>query len=261
MKKEENLDLIKKLAHSKVDTSLLRSSRSLGVVKPRKGEDSKSRRKVFDEQEDEKYKSEDSYLSDEPALPHISHPTLQDSNKPAFGSGLKRPLDTNDDYQPMIKRRRRLKKVSHVFQAEASDESFEGFSSDVASDLSPDHSPSLTSSTGTQSNSESDVSHQSDTSQVQEDSDDSSNDEDVDFEERDKRKERSSAFKAWATHQVNEALGFTATAESALREGNLESNLGIAESEVPKIRAPEQDPLPPELEDLITILTSERPLA
>ena len=248
MKKEENLDLIKKLAHTKVDTSLLRSSRSLGVLKPRKREFSKSRPKVLDEQEDGDNESENSDSSDESALRSTSHPHLQDSNKPAFGSGLKRPLDTNDGCQPMIKRRRRQKKITHVIQKEISDESFEGFSSDVASDLSPRHSPSLTSSTGTQSDSESDVSHQSDTSQVQEDSDDSLSDEDVDFEELDKRKERSSAFKAWATHQVNEALGFTATAESALREGNFESNLGVAKSEVPKPRAPEHDPLPPELE-------------
>ncbi len=246
MKKEENLDLIKKLAHSKVDTSLLRSSRSLGVLKPRKREDSEFTRKVLDEQEGEDYESEDSDLSDEPALRSISHSILQDSNKPAFGSGLKRPLDTTDDSQPMMKRRRRLKKVGHVFQAEAGDEPFEGFSSDEASDLSPCHPPSLTSSKGTQSDSESD-SHESGTSQVQEDSDGSSDDEDIDFEEREKRKERSSAFKAWATHQVNEALGFTATTESASWEGNFESNLGVAKAEVPKPRAPEQDPPPPEL--------------
>ena len=247
MKKEENLDLIKKLAHAKVDTSLLSSSRSLGVLKPRKREDSESRRKVLDEQEDGDYESENSDSSDESTLRSISHPILQDSNKPAFGSGLKRPLDSNDGCQPMIKRRRRQKKVSHVFQEEASDESFEGFSSDEATDLSPLHPPSLTSSTRTQSDSESEVSHESGTSQVQEDSDGSLDDENIDFQEREKRKERSSAFKAWATHQVNEALGFTATAESALRAGNFESNLGVAKSEVPKPRAPEQDPLPPEL--------------
>lgn len=247
MKKEENLDLIKKLALTKVDTSLLRSSRNLGVLKPRKRENSEFKREALDEQKDEDYESERSDSSDETALPGISHPVLHDSSKAAFGSGLKRPLDTNDDCQPMIKKRRRLKKVSHVFHGEASDDSFEGFSSDVASDQSLRLSPSPTSSTRTQSDSESDVSHESDTSQVQEDSDGSLDDEDVDFEEREKRKERSSAFKAWATHQVNEALGFTASAESALRERNFESNLGVAKSEAPKPRAPEQDPLPLEL--------------
>ena len=247
MKKEENLDLIQKLARTKVDTSQLRSSRSLGVPKPPKREYSEFRRKVLDAQRDEDIESEDSDSSDEPTLRSIPHPMLQDPDKPGFGSGLKRPLDANDDCQPMIKRRRRLKKVSHVFQVEANDESFEGFSSDEASDISPCHPASLTSSTGMQSDPESDVSHESGNSQVQDDSDDSLDDEDIDFEEREKRKERSSAFKAWATHQVNEALGFTATAKPASREGNFESNLGVAKSEVPKPRAPEQDPLPPEL--------------
>ena len=247
MKKEENLDLIKKLANTKVDTSLLRSSRSLGVIKPLKREETGSNCKVLDEQNDEDYESEDSDISDEPTPRRISYSIPQRQDQPVFGSGLKRPLDTNNDSQPMIKKRRRLKKISHVFQAEASDESFEGFSSDEASELSPYHPPSRTASTGTQSDSESDVSHDSDTSQPQEGSDGPSDEDDIGNEEREKRKERSSAFKAWATHQVNEALGFTATAESGSREGDFESSLGVANSGVLKPRALEQDPLPPEL--------------
>ena len=115
------------------------------------------------------------------------------------------------------------------------------------SDLSPYHRPSRTSPTGTQSYSESDVTHESDTSQLEECSDGSSDDEDIDIDEREKRKERSSAFKAWATHQVNEALGFTATAESGSSEGDFKSNLGVIKTGVLKPRAPEDDPLPPEL--------------
>ena len=239
--------MIKKLAHTKVDTSLLRSSRSLGVLKPLKREETESRRKVLDEQNDEDCESEDSDMSDEPALRKIYHSITQHQDEPVFGSGLKRPLDANDDSQPIIKRRRRQMKVSHVFQTDASDESFRGFSSDEASDLSQCHTQSLSSSTGTQSDSDSDVSHESDTSQLQEGSDGSSDDEEIDMEDLVKRKERSSAFKAWATHQVNEALGFTATAESGSREGDIESNLGAAKSGILKPRAPEQDPLPPEL--------------
>ena len=237
--------MIKKLAHTKVDTSLLRSSRSLGVIKPLKREETEPRLRVLGEQNDEDYESEDSDIFDEPARRRISHTINQHQEKPVFGSGLKRPLEADDDSQPMIKKRRRLKKVSHAFQAEASDESFEGFSSDEASDLSPYHPPSRT-STGTQSDSESDVSHESDTSQLEEGSNGSS-DEGIDIEEREKRKERSSAFKAWATHQVNEALGFTASSESGSREGDLQSNLGVAKTGILKPRAPEQDPLPPEL--------------
>ena len=239
--------MIKKLAHTKVDTSLLRSSWSLGVLKPLKREETESRRKVLDEQNDEDCESEDSDMSDEPALRKIYHSITQHQDEPVFGSGLKRPLDANDDSQPIIKRRRRQKKVSHVFQTEASDESFRGFSSDEASDLSQCHTQSLSSSTGTQSDSDTDVSHESDTSQLQEGSDGSSDDEEIDMEDLIKRKERSSAFKAWATHQVNEALGFTATAESGSRKGDIESNLGAAKSGILKPRAPEQDPLPPEL--------------
>lgn len=247
MRKEENLDLIKKLASTKVDTSLLSSSRSLGVLKPLKRDDNDSRRKVSNKEIDEDSESEDSDISDEPAPRRLSHPVRQDLDKPVFGSGLKRPLDPEDGSQPMIKRRRRQKKLSNVFHTEASDEFFRGFSSDEASDLSQCHAPSLSSSADTQSDSDSDVSHGSDTSQLQEGSDDSSDDEEIDLEEREKRKERSSAFKAWATHQVNEALGFTATAESESREGDFESSLGVAKTGFVKPRAPEQDPLPPEL--------------
>ena len=255
MRKEENLDLIKKLAVTKVDTSLLRSFRSLGG-KPAKREVlsqalkeseagvnvEKNRELLFEDQENE---SDGSEISEnlEPTAIHLS--AFKAPAKPASGSGLKRPLENGVDGNLLIKKRKRLNKVKH-FSTAVTDLPWEGFSSDNDSDASSHNLSSPTASMGSQTISEEELSADSDELPKTSDSEASPEESETDDYDPEERKERSSAFKAWATSQVNEALGFKPTADNitALQNGPLaEKSKPI---HIP--RAPEQDPLPPELE-------------
>ena len=241
MRKEENLDLMKKLARAKVDTSLLRSSRSLGVTKqPKRGDSEINKRELRSGDRDDDVESDYSDLSDEPGPSNAPRLGLQEPNKPAFGSGLKRPLDAGTDGNPVIKKRRRLKKTKSLFELETEEIPWEGFSSDDGSDLSSRRSESPASSTGTQSDSDEGVTDDS----GQDSSEEYSNEDATDEEDPEKRKERSSAFKAWASQRVNEALGFTPTTTN---EDYLPQSTSTAERELLKPRPPEHDPLPPEL--------------
>ena len=253
MRKEENLDLIKKLANAKVDTSLLRSSRSLGGAPAKRKVLSQALKEsaagvnveknhslLFEDQDEE---SDDSEVSEilEPTATHLF--PLEAPARPAFGSGLKRPLENGTDGEPVIKKRKRLKKTKHLFNA-AMDLPWEGFSSDNDSDASSHSLSSSTASMASQTDSEEEHSADSDelprTSDSEVSTDNSGND-DYDPEER---KERSSAFKAWATSQVNEALGFKPAADTS----NTFQNATSDEQPFHVLRPPEQDPLPPELE-------------
>lgn len=247
MRKEENLDLVKKLANAKVDTSLLRSSRSLGG-KPAKREIlsqalkeseagvnvEKNHELLFEDQDGE---SDSSVVSEDPE-PSATHLSVFDApTKPAFGRGLKRPLVNDSDGNPVIKKRRRLNKAKSYSTA-AIDLPWEGFSSDDGSDASSHSLPSATESMGSQTDSEEEFSADADDSEAATEENENEN---YDPEER---KERSSAFKAWATSQVNEALGFRPTADNS---ATLQTGLP-AKQPTHISRVPEQDPLPPELE-------------
>ena len=253
LRKEENLDLIKKLASAKVDTSLLRSSRSLGGKIAKRGillqalkeseaglNVEKNRGLLFEDQADESDGSETS----EDAKPTATH--LSDSEPPAksaFGSGLKRPLESGVDGNPVIKKRRRLNRAKHLSTV-ATDLPWEGFSSNDDSNASSHGLSSPTASMGSQMDSEEELSVDSDELPRTSDSEDATEESGNDHYDPEESKERSSAFKAWATSQVNEALGFKSTADSSTTPGN---DLPVEQlAYVPRI--PEQDPLPPELE-------------
>lgn len=187
--------------------------------------------------EDQHVESDSSEVSEdlEPSATHLS--AFDVPTKPAFGSGLKRPADNGVDGNPIIKKRRRLNKTSS-FSTAAIELPWEGFSSEDDSDASPHSLPSATASMGSQTDSEEELSADADDSAA---STEESENENYDPE---KRKERSSAFKAWATSQVNEALDFRPSADSSATTLN-----GLAAKQPTYIpRAPEQDPLPPELE-------------
>ena len=164
---------------------------------------------------------------------------MQQPPNPIFGSGLKRGLATNSENEPLLKKRKHTTKPQGVI-ANGEEISWEGFSSANDSNKSGDPSLSGISSSGTQTDFETDTSEDLG----------KSNDEDGKLSEMDQsdrsrtnRKERSSAFKAWATQQVNEALGFQPTASSP-------QNLLEQYQKVPvsiRLREVEQDPLPPEL--------------
>ena len=261
MRKEENLDLIKKLASAKVDTSLLRSSRSLGG-KPAKREVlsqalkesqagvnlEKNSELLFEHHDDDDDDDDDdegnsSEVSEnlEPTDNHLS--ALDAPAKPAFGSGLKRPLESGNDGKPIIKKRRRLK-IAKPLSIAATDIPWDGFSSGNDSDASCHSLPSPTASMDGPADSEDELSEFSDELPRTDDSEDSMDESGNNYYDPEERKERSSAFKAWATSQVNEALGFKPTAHDF---ATLQSGLP-AKQPTHTPRGPEQDPLPPELE-------------
>ena len=245
LRKEENLNLIRKLASAKVDTSLLRSSRSLGATKPSKRPDSENiKRELHYGVREEKVEGDDSDFSDESAISNFSHLKLQNPNKPALGSGLKRPIDSSIHGNHITKKRRRTKKTKPIFKVDTEEPPWEGFSSDEPLHLSGRHSESPPPSTGTQTASEEDAYDNTKGDRSEE----SSIEDAPDDEDHEVRKERSSAFKTWALQQVNEALGLTPTATSTSLQGGVPLSTGTAKPELRNPRSQEQNPLPPELE-------------
>ncbi|KAJ4287581.1 putative ATP-dependent RNA helicase DHR1 [Kalmusia sp. IMI 367209] len=240
LKKEENLVLLKKLAEQKVDTSLFQSSKTLG-----RGEAAKRQRvrreSVEPEDVSSSEESEDAQrpvrLSEQPAARPAASTGL-------FGAGLKRPLDVDEQGKPVIQIRKRRKGNDKPVVVEEEVE-WEGFSSDEDSqDAAADDKESLsTDSAGSESEEsaeEEDESVSASDESEQDSDDESSSDTSSDEDNKIARKERTSAFKAWATAQRNEAIGFVPT-----------NNLTYAIPPKPKDftpRAPEADPLPPELQ-------------
>ncbi|KAL8787883.1 MAG: hypothetical protein Q9195_007576 [Heterodermia aff. obscurata] len=244
LRKEENLDLIKKLASARFDTSLLRSSRDLGVIKESKrtvlSRALKERQAGVNLRGDEFLLSGDRVTgtghsdTDSDASSDSDARRLQRSTPNVIvplGRGLKRSLETDDDGRPMIKRRSRIKGHKQI-PITSDDLPWDGFSSAEDFNGSGKSSVSGNMSTGTQTDSEEEISgpeSASDQEQIQDDSM--------------VRNGRSSAFKAWATQQVNEAMGFKPTC----------TDVGPQWTEASKIitnfkpREPESEPLPPEL--------------
>ena len=167
----------------------------------------------------------------------------QISHAATIGGGLKRPLELGDDGMPLIKKRPRinLKKKSSKIETELP---WEGFSSSSASnsDLGSDSSVEKSTGTQTDSDSQSDSDEDSDGSQDSKSSQISSAGSQNGARIAD-RKERSSAFKAWATQQVNDALGFTPSGIASSDFSQNSKNMAQL-----KARSPEADPLPSELQ-------------
>ncbi|EHK20055.1 uncharacterized protein TRIVIDRAFT_224234 [Trichoderma virens Gv29-8] len=282
LRKDENRELLAKLAERKIDTSLFASSKSLGqgretkkqalsraLREHRAGVDPTSsvenvlfeqRPEVDEDDEDD----DDAHMSDDATAPVAQPdtetpkavaPTTQEAVASAVtaGSGLKRPLELDDEGRPVIQKRQKrggLKtKVSLVpdKQSESEevgdDDEWNGFSGDEDDKAEKDD--------------ESDEESEDNSSQNSEDDDDSESEEETSEEEDDEEEEidqeqksqRSSSFKAWAHQQRNEALGYQPVdATSAVLD------IPKPENFVP--RAPEQDPLPMELQ--ITEKTSRK---
>lgn len=255
LKKEENLDLIKKLESSKINTSLFRSARDLGIKKesrrerkhvPAASEESNSGINVqqgSDLHEQYLRTSDDSNET-------VSDNTGSDSNPvssrhagkpllaPLLGSGLKRPLETDHDGHPILRERKRTKNLIKE-PNKYSELPWEGFSSDgELGDLLSEESLADFSSRRTSIDSDEEYSEESNASSNSS-STANETDEDVDTTLDAVRKERSSAFKAWATQQMNEALGFSPSK-------TLENSVGTGHSIKP--READHDPLPPELQ-------------
>lgn len=265
LKKDENRELLAKLAKNKVDTSLFSSSRSLGQGKETRkqqlrralreehagledGTDRSAlllekRREVDDnEEEDHSSSSESDQEESAPAVKEAVNPAEQPTAAPSAGSGLKRPLDVDDDGRPVIPKRQKRGGVrskankAQVQQLSPPSESEEsGSDEDEWGGLSEDGENS---DEGASEKSESEPTEQDSAEGGSDDSEEGSSEEDEDGEETEKRP---SAFKAWATAQRNKALGFEPSQATTTT-----MNIPRPENFVP--RAPEQDPLPMELQ-------------
>jgi len=254
LKKEENLELLKKLAQHKVDTSLFQSSKRLG-----RGHESKkevlsralrekraglevegndellyapehAKEDVQEESSDDEEEEEaNSVMSAELTIPTFTTIAPSTPQIP-FGAGLKRPLELDESGNPIIQRRKRIKlkpKSGHVRPAGDSD--WEGFSSAAGSD---DGSRiDSASDNDSMSDIEDDMDSEEDSDEEgtesedgtrssvsnSEDEDDMDDDsEDVKEEAKEEKQERSSAFKDWANQQRNTALGFTPSSTTDL---------------------------------------------
>ncbi|KAG9231882.1 P-loop containing nucleoside triphosphate hydrolase protein [Amylocarpus encephaloides] len=278
LRKDENRELITRLANASVDTSLFQSSRKLGQGRETKRE--KLSRALRDRQAGididgdndevlfekrtirevgELPSSDDSDAQAEPGglfQGSIAAPTPVQEVFFAAGGGLKRPLETDEDGKPLLKKRKRRggikSKVSLMPEVEEEEPVWEGFSSasEASSNTDEDSQSSadedelsvpseeeLREEIQTESDSGSDSEGEEGS---EEDSAEESEEESHDDESWPEKKERSSAFKAWANQQLNEALGYEGVSSVANA------------TETPRIegfkpRAPEQDPLPAEL--------------
>ncbi|THC92000.1 hypothetical protein EYZ11_008530 [Aspergillus tanneri] len=245
LKKEENLELLKKLAKSKTDTTALQSSKELGK---RKRNDERSKALAPAVAQDRSTQPELSDDDSDDSLPPYKIMPTETATQPAatvaLGSGLKRPLELGSDGFPVLKKRKRVPKAKQMAIA-AQELPWEGFDSDS------DEGQNVRSSASLESEDKKDKSmDESDDTQepVEETSDDDDSDEeDEDDEDWDESSEQphQSAFKAWARQQINEAVGFKPTTSPIVSEGLTI----IPESKKPaKNTVFAEEPLPPELQ-------------
>lgn len=244
LKKEENQELLKKLAAHKVDTSLLRSSKQLSRVSDTRRE--QLQRALKEREAGIKGNYDDILFERRPNIPEAIEDDSEGDDgsvtgapqtaicveKPAVtpavvvsGGGLKRPLELDDSGQPIIARRKRQKKSAAkkprlVFNPEPAQESDEEDEEDdqasqegsdvwngFESDVDQSESQDSDKSEVDRDSSDSDE-DESMTDDSGDDDDDEEEDEDEDEVMADDKPARVSAFKAWADSQRNEVVGF-----------------------------------------------------
>ena len=206
LKKEENVELLKKLAQSKVDTSSLQSSREIG--KGKKGEnvptipaiDAPNEAPAHDLSGDESDEF-DHKLKAGPSKGRedVTKPPVQQAQPAVAGSGLKRPLEVGADGFPILKKRKRAPKAKPAPEPEVP---WEGFSSEGEGSENEEDG-----SDGSEEESEDETSADEEDS----DEDDEDEEESEDDEDSESIAPRRSAFKSWAQQQINETVGFNPT--------------------------------------------------
>ncbi|KAJ6088379.1 ATP-dependent RNA helicase DHR1 [Penicillium sp. IBT 16267x] len=251
LKKEENLELIKKLAkaNANADTSSLQSSRELGQRK-RPERDNVPVVKVgkagkAPAQDFSGYDTDDSdadLKASDPSTDPAIAPKPQQPLAPT-GSGLKRPLDLGPDGFPIIKKRKRSAKSAPApAPAPVKEVAWEGFGSD-AEDPEMDKDDKLDASEG---GSEDDSEDDDESSEGSDDEDEDDDDDDDDDESTEKKiRPRESAFKSWAIQQINEAVGFKPT-DGPIIPDQAQQAFAPPRKE-PRNTVDDEDPLPAEL--------------
>ena len=164
---------------------------------------------------------------------------------PQFGSGLKRPLDADGTGNPILRKRQRLQRSQPKSDVQG-ELPWEGFSSDEDPENLQSPSPT-TNSTGSQTDSEGTTSEDGQSSDEDGSNEESESTVELNEDDKEARKARSSAFKAWATIQVNEALGFEPSSAAAAVPKPPDTQGKSLKVSI-KPRPPEHDPLPPELQ-------------
>lgn len=278
LRKDENRALKAKLAANKIDTNLFLRSSHIGQGRDTKRQRyerllKEQRAGIADHEEElleERPLGSDS--DREEALPaktatlpleqgrvaeveakaDVSPPVAP---QPNLGSGLKRPLEVDDSGRPVIQKRQKRGGVKSKLNRttpqlaqpapapgpeSASDDDWKGFSSE-----SEDQESGSEGISGDERSSSSEGDEEMDSDDDDDDDDDddeNSDDEDEDSEGgKPDTKQRSSAFKAWAHQQRNQALGYEPVSSSA-------ATLDIPRPENFVPRPLEQEPLPAELQ-------------
>lgn len=246
LRKEENQELIKKLAAQQVDTSLLQSAKKLGRVNESKREGLQralkererginvrgdhdailfERRKSVDEPEqapeeeeedDESEEEVETKPSEKSQPPAEAKPTSNGVGSGGlFGGGLKRPLEMGEDGRPVIKKRKRVKRTKEdlrsmfgAIENGSDDEDMDG-ASESNSDSEESDFKGFDSEPEEEEPGSDDNSEDEEEDSEDEDDEESEEDDGEEGEGKDnKKKARSSAFKLWATEQRHDALGF-----------------------------------------------------
>ncbi|KAI0540169.1 P-loop containing nucleoside triphosphate hydrolase protein [Xylaria digitata] len=283
--KDENRVLLAQLAANKIDTSLFASSRNLGTAKETKREMMsralreraagisqidedilfEPRAEPIHDSENEDSKSDDPMENDAELLrrnkeaaesegTHVPKPPV---SSVVAGSGLKRPLELDDEGKPILRKRQKRGGVKSKISGkpqfisetpvdlsndhsegdnkieEEEDDEWNGFSSDEATH-GDDHGEGSENESASTSADE-DMSD-GDTSSSEDEDDDDDDDDDENT-----AKKRSSAFKAWAHEQRNSALGYEPSTN-----GNTTLDFTVVQNFKP--RPIEQEPLPLELQ-------------
>jgi ATP-dependent RNA helicase DHX37/DHR1 len=244
LKKEDNAEIVKKLASVRVDLDGMKSSGELGKGAKIFANDYSRHDRMDTGQESAE--SEDGSEAEEASAEATKKQISASSN--SFGSGLKRPLPLDDAGRPILTKRVKTKGQSfpkffpttlpvpenEEFNASEDESEWGGLSSDASqvSNGDPESEDNSSSEDSVATESSDDVSEESE----------SILDEDEELEAvaaKSKLRARSSAFKAWAEKQRNESLGFTPSNQLDAK---------IVQPKVQIVPRPlEEDPLPAEL--------------
>ena len=249
MRKEENVELLKKLAQAKVDTSYLHSSRDLGkrrredegvpvpIVVPTPTKNTPNQ-DLGDDSDD----SDADLKASNPATDPVPAPKPQ----PAVGSGLKRPLELGPDGFPVIKKRKRAGKPA---PAPVKDVAWDGFGSDDEESSDKDEGNDSDDSEAEAKDGSEDENEDSEGTSSEDSSDEDDEDSDEGSEEEEGPatiKPRESAFKSWARQQINDAADFNPTEGPTSMD--YQQQAFAPPRKEPKNEVYEEEPLPRELQ-------------
>ncbi|OGM50273.1 DEAH-box RNA helicase (Dhr1) [Aspergillus bombycis] len=266
LKKEENVELLKKLEKTTLDTSNFESSREIGKRKrldengtiegSRYTHDSAPQVELSgDETDDSLPPSGTSF-----AIPKAQGPAEKPAEPVVVGSGLKRPLELGADGFPVLKKRKRAPKLK-TKATKIQEVPWEGFDSDEGENESEDGSaPDDRKHKDEEAevldkvDEDEDVKPSEDEEEEEEEESDEDDDDDDDEDDEDDDEEedsssnppRQSAFKAWARQQINETVGFKPTTGPIVSE---EQPFDPKLKEKPvRNTVYEEEPLPAELQ-------------